>query len=76
MKPIVFNIEEWLENPEKYPMIRNTPINALVPVRPMLNGIFSTSLTAVEDGSILIERDSGHWFAIPEDVFRKVFEVI
>lgn len=76
MKPIVFNIEEWLENPEKYPMVRNTPINALIPFRPMLNGIFSTSLTTVEDGSILIERESGRWFAIPEDVFRKVSEVI
>lgn len=71
-KTIIFNEQEWVLNPEKYPMVKNWTLSPLIPYCPRTSVLGAQ----IEDGAILMQRESGHWFAIPSDIFDKIREVI
>lgn len=70
-KRITFDMQKWITDPEAYPMVQNRKITPLKQYDPVL-GLFGVR---VSDGDVLIERDDGRWFAIPEDVYRNIREV-
>lgn len=69
---IVFDKKEWIKKPDIYPMVRNFTISPLIPYRPMFNHQFGLMKADIEDGSILIKRDNGHFFAVPLDVYEQI----
>lgn len=68
---VKFCMQTWIESPEKYPMVINFTISPLIPFRPILHDDFG-SIKPLEDSSLLLKRDNGKWFSVPEDVYRMI----
>lgn len=55
-----FDMQTWRERPDLYPMIESERL------------LITDTRELVRDGDILVCRDSGLWFAVPDDVYRKI----
>lgn len=69
---IVFNKKKWIANPEIYPMIRNCSLSPFVPYNPMFKYQAGGMPITVEDQSVIVERENGHYFAVPNDVYQQI----
>lgn len=77
-KPVVievlkFSSSEWLEDPSKYPMVVNHPVNLLMAVAIIetLEGDMTVS-----DGDYIIKGVNGEFYPCKPDIFEKTYEVI
>ena len=77
-KPVVievlkFSSEDWLEDPSKYPMVVNHPVNLLMAV-----AIIETleGGMVVSDGDYIIKGVNGEFYPCKPDIFEKTYEVI
>ena len=77
-KPVVvevlkFSSSEWLEEPNKYPMVVNHPVNLLMAVA--IIETLEGGMT-VSDGDYIIKGVDGEFYPCKPDIFHKTYEVI
>ena len=68
-----FSSADWLEEPSKYPMVVNHPVNLLMAVA--IIETLEGGMT-VSDGDYIIEGVDGEFYPCKPDIFEKTYEVI
>ncbi|WP_416274436.1 hypothetical protein [Lactococcus lactis] len=77
-KPVVieawkFCSADWLEEPSKYPMVDNNPINLAMAVAIIVT---LEGDMAVTDGDYIIKGVQGEFYPCKPDIFEATYEIV